>query len=105
VWLTTHSRHASLLNLVGSLTQSSSTKLSSFRSAVRQFRQNESGAKDMIDTVFHVLDEDVDRTVMVGREIAGLFEEKGSEGDKRKAVLEALNGFRVTVGLLSVVVL
>ena len=78
------------------LVSDSTVKLSSFRSAVRQFRHNESGAKDMIDTIFHILDLDVDSTMGVGREIASLFDSEG-EKDKQTSILEALNGFRVEV--------
>lgn len=78
------------------LVNDSNVKLQSFRSAVRQFRNNESGAKDMLDTVFNVLDRDVDPTTGVLREIAGLFD-GDSEKDKQRSVLEALNGFRVEV--------
>ena len=74
----------------------SENKLSSFRSAVRQYRNNESGAKDMLDTIYHVLDSDADATYGVLKEIANLFDGE-SEGDKQKAVLEALNAFRVQV--------
>lgn len=80
------------------LVNDSSVKLQSFRSAVRQFRSNESGAKDMLDTVFNVLDRDVDATTGVMREIAGLFDGEGDR-DKQRSVLEALNGFRVEVSL------
>ena len=78
------------------LVNDSNVKLQSFRSAVRQYRNNESGAKDMIDTIFHVLDRDVDATSGVVRELAGLFEGDG-EGGKQRSVLESLNGFRVEV--------
>lgn len=78
------------------LVNESTVKLSSFRSAIRQFRNNESGAKDMIDTVYHVLDRDADATMGIVREIAGLFDGEG-ENEKQASVLEALNGFRVEV--------
>lgn len=92
--LTRHRRHAALLNRVSLLVNDSEVKLSSFRSAVRQFRTNESGAKDMVDTIFHVLDRDMDATSGVVREIAGLLELE-KETEKNKSVLEALNGLRV----------
>lgn len=50
----------------------------------------------MIDTVYNVLDRDVEATVGVMRDVAGLFEGPG-EGDKGRNLLEALNGFRVEV--------
>ena len=81
------------------LVNESSVKLSSFRSAVRQCRNNESTASDMVDTVFHVLDRDVDATTSVVREIAGLFDGPG-EQEKQSAILESLNAFRIKVSLL-----
>ncbi len=98
------SHHAALLSRVSMFVSDSTVKLASFRSAVRQFRNHESGAKDMIDTVFHVLDLDADATMGVVREIAGLFDGDG-EKEKQGAVLEALNGFRVEVCTHSVSVL
>ena len=91
-------RHAVLLSRVSILVADSPVKLSSFRSAVRQFYNNECGAKDMIDTVFNVLDRDADATMGVVREIGGLFDGEG-EKDKLKTVLAALNGFHREVDL------
>lgn len=88
-----YSRHAALLSRIALLVQGNDNKLSSFRSAVRQFKNNESSAKDMIDTIFNVLDRDVESTVGVLREVAGLFD----DDEKSRAVLEAVNGFRIEV--------
>ncbi|KAK8854623.1 hypothetical protein IAR55_003362 [Kwoniella newhampshirensis] len=90
----TYRRHAELLSRVAMLTSDSTVKLSSFRSAVRQFKNNESGAKDLLDTLFHVFDRDVDTTAGIIREVASLFNGEG-EADKQNAILEALNAFRV----------
>ncbi|ORX38336.1 hypothetical protein BD324DRAFT_578052 [Kockovaella imperatae] len=87
-------RHAALLSRVTMLVNESTVKLSSFRSAVRQFRNNESTANDMVDTIFHVLDRDVDATSSVVREVAGLFDGP-EEQEKQSAILESLNAFRV----------
>jgi hypothetical protein len=78
--------------------QGSDNKLSSFRSAVRQFKHNESSAKDMIDTIYNVLDQDTESTVGVLREVAGLFEDE----EKSRTVLEAVNAFRITVSPRSI---
>ena len=61
---------------------------------MRQFKNNESSAKDMIDTVYNVLDRDADSTVGVLREISGLFDDE----DKSRSVLESINAFRIEVG-------
>ncbi|WVF67503.1 hypothetical protein IAT40_002259 [Kwoniella sp. CBS 6097] len=90
----TAARHAELLSRVSSLVNDSDIKLNAFRSAVRGFKNNESSAKDMLDTIYHVLDRDPEVTVAIAREIGGLFS-GGGQGDKERAVLEALNAFRV----------
>lgn len=76
------------------LTNDSATKLASFRSAVRSFKSNESGARDMVDSIFNIFERDLDVTVGIAREVAKLF---GSEGDKdkEKDLIEALNTLRV----------
>ncbi|OXG14726.1 cytoplasmic protein [Cryptococcus neoformans Tu401-1] len=90
----TASRHAELLSRVSMLTNDSATKLASFRSAVRSFKSNESGARDMVDSIFNIFERDLDVTVGIAREVAKLF---GSEGDKdkEKDLIEALNTLRV----------
>lgn len=90
----TAARHAALLSRVSMLVGDSPTKLASFRSAVRQFKNNESGAKDMVDTLFYVLDQDREATAGVGREIANLFDSQGDK-EKQQAVLAAVNTFRI----------
>jgi predicted Zn-dependent protease with MMP-like domain len=85
-----------LLSRVEMLTGSAPNKMTSFRSAVRQFRNSESGAKDLVDTVFNVLDRDVDATTGVVREVASLFDNDG-EKDKQQALLSVLNAFRIEV--------
>ncbi|WVQ68449.1 uncharacterized protein L199_006657 [Kwoniella botswanensis] len=90
----TATRHAELLSRVSMLVSDSPTKLSSFRSAVRSYKNNESTAKDMVDTIFHVFDRDLDTTTGIVREISSLFSGDG-DGEKGRNVLEALNAFRV----------
>lgn len=94
----TAARHAALLSRVAMLVNDSATKLASFRAAVRQLKNNESTAKDMVDTIYHVLDKDADATAGVVREISNLFDADG-ERDKQRAILEAVNAFRVQVSL------
>ncbi|WWC90552.1 uncharacterized protein L201_005488 [Kwoniella dendrophila CBS 6074] len=90
----TATRHAELLSRVAMLVQDSQNKLSSFRSAVRSYKNNESTAKDMVDTIFHVFDRDLDTTTGIVREISTLFSGDG-DGEKERNVLEALNAFRI----------
>jgi hypothetical protein len=73
------------------LVSDSETKLAVFRSAVRQFRHNESGAKDMLDTIFNVLERDAEATTGVMKEVAEIF---SSDAEKQQSILETLNGWR-----------
>jgi hypothetical protein len=74
----------------------SANKMSSFRAAIRAFHNTESTAKGMIDTIYHVLDQDNQATISVVKQIGQIFEEDGSR-DKAKEILEAINGFRAQV--------
>lgn len=76
------------------LTHDSHTKLSVFTASIRQFRNNESSARDLVDTVYNVLDRDVDATAGVLREVASIFA-LSEDTDKERAVLEAVNAFRL----------
>lgn len=87
-------RHNALITRVSFIVNHSENKLSSFRSAVRQFRNNESGPKDMIDTIFNVFDRDADSTGGVVKEIANLFKD---DQEKMQHVLAALNAFKIEV--------
>ncbi|KAL7422362.1 hypothetical protein Q5752_003008 [Cryptotrichosporon argae] len=89
----TAARHNELLNRVSALVDHSALKLASFRSAVRSFKVGEAGARDMVDQIFHVLDQDGESTASITRELATLFGADG-EKDREAAVLEALNGWR-----------
>jgi hypothetical protein len=74
----------------------STNKMTSFSAAIRAFKNTESTAKGMIDTIYNVLDQDSQATVSVVKEIGQIFEEDGLR-DKAKDILEAINGFRAQV--------
>jgi hypothetical protein len=74
----------------------SENKMTSFRAAIRAFKNTESTAKGMIDTIYNVLDQDAPGTVNVVKQIGQIFEEDGNM-DKAKDILEAINGFRAQV--------
>ena len=76
----------------------SANKMASFSASIRAFKNTESTAKGMIDTIYNVLDQDSQATVSVVKEIGQIFEEDGLR-DKAKDILEAINGFRAQVSL------
>lgn len=81
----------------------STNKMTSFSAAIRAFKNTESTAKGMIDTIYNVLDQDSQATVSVVREIGQIFEEDGLK-DKAKDILEAINGFRAQVSTTPLVI-
>lgn len=72
--------------------------MSSFRAAIRAFKNTESTAQGMIDTIYNVLDRDNHATIGLVKEIGQIFEVDG-EKDKARNVLEAINGFKAQVSL------
>ncbi len=72
----------------------SETKMSSFRHSIRSFKNNESGAKDMVDTIYSVLERDADATLKIVREIASLMNDNE---EKMQAIYSAVNAFKADV--------
>ncbi|KAJ9111362.1 hypothetical protein QFC19_001130 [Naganishia cerealis] len=85
-------RHAQLMDLVMSMVDYSEPKMASFRNSVRAFKNNEAGARDMIYTIYSVLNSDQESTVKIARDIVGLFNE---DAEKQKSILEAINEFKI----------
>lgn len=74
------------------MVEHSDGKVSSFRHAIRMYRNNESGAKDMVDTVYNILERDTEATLRIMREVATLMDD---EKEKEQAVFTAVNAFKV----------
>jgi len=91
-------RHAALISKVSYMTSDSTNKMTSFHAAIRAFKNTESTAKGMIDTIYNVLDQDAQATISVVREVGQIFEADVNK-DKAKDILEALNGFRAQASL------
>lgn len=67
------------------------------KAAIRGYRANESSARDLISTVWNVLDHDLDGTAGIINAVVDLLEEE----EKKRDLLSAWNGFKVEVGLAS----
>ncbi|KAJ9114719.1 hypothetical protein QFC22_005595 [Naganishia vaughanmartiniae] len=85
-------RHAQVMDLVMSMVDYSEPKMASFRNSVRAFKNNEAGARDMIYTIYSVLNSDQESTVKIARDIVGLF---NGDTEKQKSILEAVNEFKI----------
>lgn len=87
-------QHARVMELVMSMVDYSEPKMAAFRNSVRAFKSNEAGARDMIYTIYSVLNSDQESTVKIARDIAALFR---SDPEKETSVLEAINEFKIDV--------
>jgi hypothetical protein len=89
-------QHARLMDLVMTMVDYSEPKMAAFRNSVRAFKSNEAPARDMIYTIYSVLNSDQESTVRIAKDVAGLF---ASDAEKQKSVLEAINEFKIDVSL------
>ena len=84
------------MDLVMTMVDYSEPKMAAFRNSVRAFKSNEAPARDMIYTIYSVLNSDQESTVRIAKDVAGLF---ASDAEKQKSVLEAINEFKIDVSL------
>jgi hypothetical protein len=82
-----HNQFLSLLNLYAS-----TNGVTAIRGAIRSFKASESSAKDMIGTIYTVLDENMNSMSTVINGLVPLFDE-----EKRRDVLNVWNGMRIEV--------
>ena len=66
------------------------------KAAIRSYRASESGARDLISTVWNVLDQNLEGTASIINALVDLLDEE----DKKKDILQAWNGFKVEVRCL-----
>ncbi|KAJ7279657.1 hypothetical protein C8J57DRAFT_136041 [Mycena rebaudengoi] len=84
-------RHAVFLSRLASLSPNPTTALPAARAAIRSFRASESSARDLISTLFSV----VDSRMEAAGSIVNSFVDLLDEGEQREAVLAAWRGFEV----------
>lgn len=85
---------ASLLDDVFTMVEYSEAKISSFKHSVRAYKNNEAPARDMVDTVYSILNRDTDDTTKIVKRIADTF--KGDD-EKIEGIFKALEAFKVDV--------
>jgi E3 ubiquitin-protein ligase ZNF598 len=79
------------------LTGDSANAMAAIRSAVRSYRASEAPAKDLVNTFFNVLNQQLDPTGLLVNGLVDLFDDE----DKRQGLLQAWNSFRVKVSLFA----
>lgn len=86
-------RHASCLNRLEAIAPNATTAVPAVRAAIRGYCANESTAKDIISTVWIILDHDLDNTASIINGIVDTLD----EDEKKSALLSAWNSFRIEV--------
>jgi len=87
----TTERHQALISRIGALTPQSSSAVTSIRLGIRSYLASESGARDLISTVFTLVKQDLEATASIMNGLVDILEDE----EKSKSLLSAWNGFKV----------
>lgn len=91
-------QHVELFNRVSEMVEFSETKMSSFKHAIRSYKNNEAPARDMIDTFYSIFDRDGENTLMVAKRVAMILRD---DKDKVDGIVNAVNAFKMDVSAAS----
>lgn len=86
-------RNAAFVARVNVLTSNSASAVPAIKAAVRSYRSSESGPRDLISTVFNVVNRELDGTASLINFILELLDDE----EKRRELLAAWNGFKIEV--------
>jgi hypothetical protein len=89
----TYRRLSAFTDRLRSLTPHPATAVPAVKAAMRGFRASESSARDLISTVWTILDQNLDDTASVINAVVDLLEEE----DKKTELLSSWNGFKIEV--------
>jgi hypothetical protein len=89
----TYRRLSVFTDRLRSLTPHPATAVPAVKAAMRGFRASESSARDLISTVWTILDQNLDDTASVINAVVDLLEEE----DKKTELLSSWNGFKIEV--------
>ncbi|CCM00490.1 uncharacterized protein FIBRA_02524 [Fibroporia radiculosa] len=84
-------RNFALVARIQSLTPHANTAVPAIQAAIRSYRASESAARDLISTIWNILDRNLDGTANV----VNLLVESLEEDDKKRDLLAAWNGFKI----------
>ncbi|EGN95836.1 hypothetical protein SERLA73DRAFT_162550 [Serpula lacrymans var. lacrymans S7.3] len=84
-------RHAAFMARLRSLAPNPITATPAVKAAVRGYRLSESSARDLISTIWNVLDNNLDDTASIVNGIVDLLDEE----EKKTALLSSWNGFKI----------
>lgn len=86
-------RSAALVARVSVLTSNSTTAVPAIKAAVQSYRSSESGPRDLISTVFNIVNCELDGTASLVSFIVDVLDDE----EKRRELLAAWNGFKIEV--------
>jgi E3 ubiquitin-protein ligase ZNF598 len=86
-------RHTAFIARINALTSNSTSAVPAVKAAVQSYRTSESGPRDLISTVFNVVNRDLDGTASLMNSIVELLDDE----DKRRELLANWNGFKIEV--------
>ncbi|KAI0345396.1 hypothetical protein BDW22DRAFT_1354324 [Trametopsis cervina] len=84
-------RHTAFLARVSSIAPNPNNAIPAVKAAVRQYRLNESTARDLISTVWIISDNNLEGTASIVNGLVDLLEDE----DKKKDLLQAWNAFKI----------
>ncbi|KAH9928554.1 uncharacterized protein BXZ73DRAFT_90601 [Epithele typhae] len=87
----TDPRFTALVGRLSSLAPNPTAAIPAVKAAIRSFQANESAARDLISTVWNILDRNLDGTASIVNSLVDVIEEDGKKAD----LLAAWNGFKV----------
>lgn len=86
-----------LTNRLRSLTAHPTTAIPSVKASMRGFRASESSARDLISTIWTILDQNLEDTAGIVNAVVDILE----EDDKKKDLLNSWNGFKIEVRFIT----
>jgi E3 ubiquitin-protein ligase ZNF598 len=86
-------RHTAFLTRLQSLAPNPAMAVPVVKAAIRGYRSSESSAKDLISTVWNVLDRQLDQTASIINAFVDLLDDE----DKKKDLLSSWNSFEIEV--------
>ena len=90
-------RYSALLARVSSAAPNPNAAIPAVKAAVRSYRANESAARDLISTIWNILDNNLEGTAGIINALVEYLDEE----DKKKDLLQAWNGFKIEVCVCS----
>ncbi|KAF7292712.1 RING-type domain-containing protein [Mycena indigotica] len=91
----TAERHSAFISRLASMAPNPTTALPAARAAIRSFRASESSARDLISTLYSIVDSRMEAASSVVNALVDLFD-NSADAEQREAILSAWRDFEVS---------